>query len=80
MDTGVNTTIEVLWTTCGEREFWCIIHRTMTTGKRFSDRTKDHSEQRVIDARTRAVLNAVASLPKGKALDGYLRATRSVPR
>ncbi len=52
----------------------------MTTGKRFSERTKDHSEQRVIDARTRAVLSAVASLPKGKALDGYLRATRSVRR
>lgn len=52
----------------------------MTTGKRFTDRTKDHSEQRVLDARTRAVLNSVASLPKGKALDAYLRATRTASR
>lgn len=55
-------------------------NRTMTTGKRFTDRTKDHSEQRVLDARTRAVLNSVASLPKGKALDAYLRATRTASR
>lgn len=61
-------------------QFWCIIQRTMTTGKRFTDRTKDHSEQRVLDARTRAVLNSVASLPKGKALDGYLRAMRTASR
>lgn len=52
----------------------------MTIGKRFTDRTKDHSDQRVLDARAKAVLNALAQLPKGKALDGYLRATRSTGR
>lgn len=49
----------------------------MTIGKRFTDRTKDHSEQRVLDARTRAVLNVVAQLPRGRALDAYLRAMRT---
>lgn len=46
----------------------------MTTGKRFTQRTKERApEQRVLDARTRAMLNAVLSAPKGKALDVYLR-------
>lgn len=46
----------------------------MTTGKRFLDRTKDKDEARVLDARTRGILNAVLSERRGKALDAYLRA------
>ncbi|MBK8498000.1 MAG: hypothetical protein IPL52_04080 [Flavobacteriales bacterium] len=49
----------------------------MTIGKRFTERTKDHTDQRVLDARTRAVLENVARLPRGKALSAYLRAFRS---
>ena len=48
----------------------------MTTGKRFTTRTKDRTSDRVLDARTRTVLQAVAQVPRGKALDAYLRATR----
>ena len=45
----------------------------MTTGKRFAQRTKDHSDQRVLDARTKAVLNTLAMERRGEALDAYLR-------
>ncbi len=48
----------------------------MTTGKRFTNRTKDRTSERVLDARTRSVLQAVSQLPRGRALDAYLRATR----
>lgn len=37
-------------------------------------RTKDHSDERVLDARTKAVLSSVLTAPRGKALDAYLRA------
>ncbi len=46
----------------------------MTTGKRFTHRTKDHSDQRVLDARTRAILHAVSNEPRGRVLEAYLRA------
>ena len=46
----------------------------MTTGKKYAARTKDTSTMpRLLDQRTRAVLNAISSEPKGKALDAYLR-------
>lgn len=48
----------------------------MTTGKRFTARTKDRTSDRVLDARTRSVLHCIAQLPRGKALAAYLRATR----
>lgn len=56
---------------------WITNAITMTIGKRFTDRTKDHTDQRVLDARTRAVLETVSRLPRGKALSAYLRALRS---
>lgn len=46
----------------------------MTTGKKYAQRTKDASAQRLLDARTRSVLNAVLTEPKGKALNAYLQA------
>ncbi|MBK8227290.1 MAG: hypothetical protein IPK70_08970 [Flavobacteriales bacterium] len=46
----------------------------MTTGKRFAQRTKDHSDERVLDARARAVLNALHAEPRGRVLQAYLRA------
>lgn len=47
-----------------------------TTGKKFAQRTKDTTMQRVLDARTKAVLNSVLTEPRGRALSAYLRATR----
>lgn len=46
----------------------------MTMGKRFAQRTKDHSEQRVLDARAKAILHALSNEPRGRALEAYLRA------
>ena len=46
-----------------------------TTGKRFAKRTSDKFIYRVLDARTKAVLNAVLDERSGHALDAYLRAT-----
>lgn len=47
-----------------------------TTGKRFARRTSDKFIQRVLDARAKAVLNAVIQERPGHALDAYLRAGR----
>lgn len=49
-----------------------------TTGKKFAKRTKDPVIARVLDARTKAVLNAVSGERRGKALQAYLRATAGV--
>lgn len=46
----------------------------MTTGKRFARRINDHSDERVLDARAKALLIALCSEPRGRALEGYLRA------
>lgn len=53
---------------------------TMTTSKRFALRTKDHSDERVLDARVKAVLNALHAEPRGRALEAYLRATGRMKR
>lgn len=45
----------------------------MTIGKKYVQRSKDHSLTRLIDQRTKTVLNAISTEPKGKALDAYLR-------
>ncbi len=44
-----------------------------TTGKRYMDRTHDRSTRRVLDARTKAVLNEVLTEPRGRAVEAYLR-------
>ena len=44
-----------------------------TTGKRYMDRTHDRSTRKVLDARTKAVLNEVLMEPRGRALEAYLR-------
>lgn len=49
-------------------------HQAMTTGKRFARRINDHSDERVLDARAKALLIALCSEPRGRALEGYLRA------
>lgn len=46
-----------------------------TTGKRFAKRTSDKFIHRVLDARAKAVLNAVLTEQRGGALDAWLRAT-----
>lgn len=48
----------------------------MTTGRRFSKRTKDHSIEHVLDARAKSVLAGIAREPRGRALDAYLRAMK----
>ncbi len=45
-----------------------------TTGKRFAKRTSDKVIHRVLDARTKAVLNAVLDERPGHSLDAWLRA------
>lgn len=50
----------------------------MTTGKKYIKRTKESGTARVIDARTRTILNAILAEPKGAALSAYLR-SRSNP-
>jgi len=55
------------------RVLWAINQTPMTTSKRFARRTKDHSEQRVLDARAKAVLHALSNEPRGRALEAYLR-------
>ena len=50
-----------------------------TTGKRYIDRTHDTRASRVLDARTKAVLNAVLSEPRGASLRAYLFAKGMFP-
>lgn len=45
-----------------------------TLGKRYIDRTKENVSSKILDGRTRAVLNAVLAEKRGKALEAYLRA------
>ncbi|MBP7512923.1 MAG: hypothetical protein KA791_00145 [Flavobacteriales bacterium] len=45
-----------------------------TTGKRFAKRTSDKGIHRVLDARTKAVLNAVLDERRGHSLAAWLRA------
>ncbi|MEZ4755269.1 MAG: hypothetical protein R2817_00410 [Flavobacteriales bacterium] len=45
-----------------------------TTGKRYLERTQDRSTGRILDARTKAILNTVLKEDRGRALNGYLRA------
>jgi len=52
-----------------------IQHTMSTTGKRFAKRTSDKFIHRVLDARAKAVLNAVLTEQRGGALDAWLRAT-----
>ena len=48
--------------------------KAMTTGKKFEKRTSDDSVKKVLDNRTKAILNAVISEPRGQALTAYLKA------
>ena len=53
----------------------CVKPKTMsTTGKRYIERTKDRSAERVLDARTKAVLESVLNEPRGGAVRAYLLA------
>jgi hypothetical protein len=45
-----------------------------TTGKRYCQRTHDRSLEKVLDARTKTVLRAVLTEPRGRALDAWLLA------
>ena len=50
-----------------------------TTGKRYIDRTRDRHASRMVDATTKAVLNAVLSENRGEALRAYLLARGMAP-
>lgn len=45
-----------------------------TTGKRYTDRTGDRSVRRILDHRTRSVLDRVLSEQRGQRLEAYLMA------
>lgn len=51
----------------------------MTTGKQFAKRTSDGVVEKVLDHRTRTILNAVISEPSGRMLSAYLKAMRHEP-
>jgi len=46
----------------------------MTTGRKFAERTSDASERKVLDHKTRTILNAVIAEPRGQMLAAYLKA------
>ncbi|MBK6752450.1 MAG: hypothetical protein IPG69_02420 [Flavobacteriales bacterium] len=58
----------VRWHICGEP------FAMSTIGKRYAQRTGDQSITKVLDHRTRSLLNAVLREQRGKALDAYLMA------
>ncbi len=45
----------------------------VTTSRKFTKRTQEPTADRVLDARSKAVLNAILKEPRGHALDAYLR-------
>ena len=45
-----------------------------TTGRKFAQRTHDRTLNKVLDARTKAVLATVITEPRGRTLDAYLLA------
>jgi hypothetical protein len=45
-----------------------------TSGKRYTQRTSDDVIHRILDARTKALLNAVMREPQGAAVKAYLLA------
>ncbi|MBK6628701.1 MAG: hypothetical protein IPJ87_04845 [Flavobacteriales bacterium] len=45
-----------------------------TTGKRYTDRTGDRSVRRILDHRTRSVLDRVLVEQRGQRLEAYLMA------
>ena len=49
----------------------------MTTGRKFTKRTSDASMKKMLDHRTKSILNAVMSEPRGHALSAYLKAISS---
>ncbi len=74
MATGSNTLITVLPSPLWKMSF--VLHqqrRTMTTGKRFMDRSKNMDSKRILDSRTRSVLHEVLREDRGRSLDAYLR-------
>ncbi len=48
----------------------------MTTGKKFAQRTSESSVEKVLDHRTRTILNAVIREPRGRTLSAYLKAMK----
>jgi hypothetical protein len=48
----------------------------MTTVKRSAKRTNDTSVDNVLDHRTRTILNAVITEPRGRVLAAYLKALK----
>jgi len=45
----------------------------MTIGRKFARKDKHKSMDRLLDYRTRSVLHAISTEPRGKALGAYLR-------
>ncbi|HRF81865.1 MAG TPA: hypothetical protein PL070_17435 [Flavobacteriales bacterium] len=45
----------------------------MTIGRKFASKDKTKSMDRLLDYRTRSILQAISTEPRGKALGAYLR-------
>ena len=45
----------------------------VTTSRKFTKRTQEPTANRVLDSRSKAVLNAILKEPRGHALEAYLR-------
>ena len=59
-----------------DAQFSLIEDTTMTTGRKFTERTRDDSTEIVLDHRTKTILNAVLSERRGNALAAYLKALK----
>lgn len=63
----------------GRSSFEPLNQSAMTIGRKFTRTPKDNSLKRLLDMRTRAVLHAISSEPRGNALSAYLRAMDRKP-
>ena len=63
----------------GRGSFEPLNQAAMTIGRKFTRTPKDNSLKRLLDMRTRAVLHAISSEPRGNALSAYLRAMDRKP-
>jgi hypothetical protein len=52
----------------------------MTTGKKFVSRTHDKVALRMLDAKTKAILNRILQEPSGVCSASYLRAFGPMPK
>ena len=67
--TPIEGLVTPLWWDC----FVPLNRSTMTIGRKFASKDKTRSMDRLLDYRTRSILQAISTEPRGKALGAYLR-------